>query len=415
MGRRRRGAAIAPPALPNMTMTAPSDFNLIANPNAYGYNASSNTLPTGWSAWMASGLSLSVSGITNEVWDGVLVPALNLVLSGTAEGGGGFNLYFNPSIPWSQGRTGTFKVGVRRTSGGDFNPKAAAIINYHDASNGWVESQVGDTTGATNSSIVHPLTSTKQAVSSQVAVAIPTLVIPVNPGQTVNYGFRVTMPLFIEGTNTSASLLSPPPNVIGAPNPMQITNYIANSRTPDNWNHTGPSMDMTRTTVGSGSVGGVPYFDVRFSGTASASGWYRYVSPGFIPVAAGSVGSPLLFTMGITALSGTVPPVAMKFVERAGASWVRTSPHQIAVPLTSTEQVFTITDAVSAANVTRIDTEFVINFTSGTVYDFVLRFSGAMALNLPSHPGFVIYNDAGNFNQQKTVYWKPLGLAGPNT
>jgi hypothetical protein len=146
---------------------------------------------------------------------------------------------------------------------------------------------------------------------------------------------------------------------------------------PTSWTSAGGPMNLTREIVGSGTSNGLPYIDVRFSGTSNASGSYgmQLEANTQVVAAQGQVWSGSLFAAIVAGSSANLTSIAYRPARGyTAASAATTDTAQVLLTaidgtMRRFEGVATLADAATA----RVAPQFLIGFGNGAVIDVTFR------------------------------------------
>lgn len=145
---------------------------------------------------------------------------------------------------------------------------------------------------------------------------------------------------------------------------------------PTNWNTVGANNGLSVQIVGSGRVAGMPYVDVRFSGTASVAVSAFGVSPEFNSQIAAAPGESWCSSVYLALVAGALPsgPLVHRVRSFAGGTTLEASPSQsIKAAITSALSRFVEVLANAAATTSSVTSQIYFGCATGEVVDFTLR------------------------------------------
>lgn len=142
---------------------------------------------------------------------------------------------------------------------------------------------------------------------------------------------------------------------------------------PTNWT-INTQTGLTKEIVGTGTENGLPYVDVRYSGTPTAGAFFLIAFEGTNVIAATS-GQTWAYSFYYKKISGTIPTNAIQIVEY-NASGVFLAASGIAVNLNTITTLTRIsgTRTLSNASTAFTGVQIRIDASVGTAYDFTMRF-----------------------------------------
>lgn len=168
------------------------------------------------------------------------------------------------------------------------------------------------------------------------------------------------------------------------------TNRIANPRAegtvagtpgtaPTGWTVTSTTSSVTRTIVGVGTENGIPYIDIRYAGTPSAS---FNISVQFIGtnVCAAAVGQTWTASVYIKLQAGAltnVTNVGLRITEAGGSSPPLTIQSITPTGAALSGQRHVVSRTISVSDTQYVWCRYFCSVTSGSAVDFTLRFAGA--------------------------------------
>jgi len=141
---------------------------------------------------------------------------------------------------------------------------------------------------------------------------------------------------------------------------------------PTNW--TEALVGLTRSVIALGTENGVPYIDVRLSGTANASAAsLNFESTTQIVATSGQVWTNSVYLKSIAA-PNPYANIRVGMIDRTSTGVFIQTGQSSDLTLTSTLNRFSLTRALSSGStVARVQPNVVFNLVSGTAYDFTVR------------------------------------------
>jgi hypothetical protein len=273
---------------------APS--NMIRNNTMVGASAPS-TLPTNWLQANSTGLAFTIAGIGTEN----RIDYVDLTISGTTTGTGQTIVYFDglAQIVASNTETWTHAAFVKLQGGSTTNITSVAIGVLENTAAGATVTFGQSTITPTSAqlSTYRPTLTRTLSGGATVARIVPFLQIAISTGLAVNITLRIGLPQLQMGSEATPAIRTsgsavylPRSNAYQDYNPStlaplgflieeQRTNSIRNNTMvgaaagtpgtlPTNW--VTSLSGLTRTIVGSSTVNGINYIDIRFNGTTSS-------------------------------------------------------------------------------------------------------------------------------------------------
>jgi hypothetical protein len=170
---------------------------------------------------------------------------------------------------------------------------------------------------------------------------------------------------------------------------------------PTNW--TEALVGLTRSVIALGTENGVPYIDVRLSGTANASAAsLNFESTTQIVATSGQVWTNSVYLKSIAA-PNPYANVRVGMIDRTSGGVFIATGQGSDLTLTSTLNRFSLTRALSSGStVARVQPNVVFNLVSGTAYDFTVRI-GYPQMELGSVATSVIPTTAGTGSRSADV------------
>lgn len=321
--------------------------NGVRNPRAEGAVAGApGTLPTNWGSGLVSGITQTVVGAGTE--DGI--PYLDVRFNGTPGASGNMNLQFEAitGIAAAAGEVIVGSVFWRLVGGAMTNVTGPGLLlQPYDAVPAALTASINAPAAPTSAALRTQRISTVYTMPANTASVRPALRFTLTNGSAIDFTIRVGAPQVERDTLTTPIL--PPASVPGAstraaetislpyvcdrdgkawafnsalvlteyqadvPRPAYdpetgaylgvlaeaaATNWIENTRwigaaagtpgtSPTGWSaFSGTANSVTRTIVGTGVEDGLPYVEVRYAGTPSASGAVTWVCNSTTEVAA---------------------------------------------------------------------------------------------------------------------------------
>ena len=205
----------------------------------------------------------------------------------------------------------------------------------------------------------------------------------------------------------------------GVPNPRAEGAVAGSAGTaPTGWTVSSTQSSVTRTIVGTGLDGGIPYIDIRYAGTPSANFnigvqfmatnvcaaalGQTWTASAYITLQAGSLTNVSSSSLRITEAGGSSTPLTIKTITPTNASL--------------RSQRVQVTRTISASDTAFIWHRFLCSVTSGAAVDFTLRFGApqierAAAASSPILPAIgtpaATARDADKLYTARQVYLSP--------
>lgn len=163
----------------------------------------------------------------------------------------------------------------------------------------------------------------------------------------------------------------------GVPNPRAEGAVAGSAGTaPTGWTVTSTTSSVTRTIVGTGTDGGIPYIDIRYAGTPSA-GFNIGVQFMATNVCAAALGQTWTASAYVKLQAGSltnVTSVSLRIAEAGGSSTPLTSQTITPTGAALYAQRFQVSRTISISDTTHVWHRFLCSVTSGAAVDFTLRF-----------------------------------------
>jgi len=372
--------------------------NLVRNPRGAG--ASGSIDPTNWQSGLftgAAGVTISRSQVTRDGIPGVL-----FTLSGTPSASGAFRIYMETTTdaPAATGQTWTFSAFVQGdTLAGLTN--SLIVLDENTGAGAYVSG--GQTVIALPGATMSRVSMTRTLAGGATVGALrPYLSFNITNGVPVSGAVFVGSPQ-LEPSNTAGTLSLPPEGVQRASQVATVgettgrlliegqrTNGIRNPRcegaiagnpgtTPTHWSLAASGNGVTREIVGSGVENGLPYVDIRYSGTATANTSPNIIFESVRSNTAANPGEIVTLSAFIRLVEGAIPGGVQPLLVLANFNSVGAALSQFAInnlTLTTTltrYSVSTTASTFSDANTALAQTYIQINFTSGATFNFVIR------------------------------------------
>jgi hypothetical protein len=152
---------------------------------------------------------------------------------------------------------------------------------------------------------------------------------------------------------------------------------------PTNWSAPATAAGITRQIIGTGTVNGIPYIDIKFSGTAVAGDTVLFAEPttGVATVNATTWTSAAFVSLVGGSLTNVTPKFGMRYRAAAGAS-IASQVFESAIVPTATLTRYTTTATAADATVAFVTPSLTLTMASGAV-DITVRI-GAPQLELGS-------------------------------
>ena len=195
-----------------------------------------------------------------------------------------------------------------------------------------------------------------------------------------------------DATGTLQQTPANTPRVDYGPTPGGRTNWISNSTMqgasvgapgtlPNGWGNFAAN-GIAMSVVGTGTVGGMPFVDVRFSGTATNTFFVEVFDLAVLAVSPGQVVTNSVYMALVGGSLAGVPSIALEHRPDAGSTT------DTPVALTSTLTRF-VSTATAAAGATVEYFSFLLVLTNGAAVDATIRFAGPQQEFGPTATAFI--------------------------
>jgi hypothetical protein len=380
-------------------------MNVIRNNTMQGAVAGTpGTLPTNWASAIGAGLSQQIIGTGTESG----IAYIDIRIHGTKSGAGAaFSIRFevNNVAAATQNQAWTHSAFLK-VQGGTL-PVAVFYQARETDSGGGVISTTSIGSGVTPTTTLARSSATSTLVSGSCAFVTSLITTAsVDDGVAIDITLRIGMPQLQLGSEateviptTTAAVYLPRSNAYQDHNPSTLaplgflieearTNSIRNNTMqgavagspgtiPTNWQSASSATGITRNSVAVGTENGIPYVDLRYTGTASSSGTVQITTEQNTGVAA-LTAQVWTASYYLKHVGGTLPGnVSTIWVERDAGGASVTTGNTPAITVTSAglaTQRASVTRTLSGgATVAFIQNRVEINVTNGAVVDFTLR------------------------------------------
>jgi hypothetical protein len=191
---------------------------------------------------------------------------------------------------------------------------------------------------------------------------------------------------YFDATGTLQIAANNVPRIDYGPAPSNRTNWVRNSTmqgggagvVPTNWAAFSPGSGIGYTVVGTGTTAqGRSYFDIRLSGTASATigNSTAFLSPEQGNVIPGAQGQAWTLGVNVQVVAGVLSGTLSQDIAERSASVALVASHSVVISPTGVDTQFVTTATTTAASAAYVQPIFRWGCASGAVVDFTLRIS----------------------------------------